>query len=168
MRHSFSCAVAAACLSSAPLSAAKTEMTSWGKPDVSIDQYRTDAITCGRAGYYMDVSGTEAAHVFRRATSELDANEANLPGSSPDEMLSIALTSAQIVHSTRPDERMKDVGYLMQSRVDECLKGRGYKQFKLTSAQRKHLEKLHLGSVERHVYLYGLATDPTVLQTQAF
>jgi hypothetical protein len=155
-----------AALAATPVAAARTEATSWGKPDVSIDQYRTDAITCGRAGYYADVSGTEAAHVFKRATSELEANEAGLPGASPDDRLSCVLTSGQIVQSTRPEERMKDVGQLMQARVDDCLRGRGYIHFRLTRDQRRRLEHLHLGSAERHLYLYRLATDPDVLKQQ--
>ena len=182
MRPALPCAVALAFLLSAPLIAAKTEATSWGKPGVSIDQYRTDAITCGRAGYYMDVSHTEAAHVFKDATGQLAANESGLTGAAmaaadgpPQERVlaamevaDIANRSSHIVESTRPKERMKDVGALMQSRVDDCLKDRGYMRFRLTSGQRKHLERLHLGSVDRHVYLYQLATNPDVLKAQAF
>jgi hypothetical protein len=62
---------------------------------------------------------------------------------------------------------MKDVGALMQSKVDDCLKSRGYVRFRLSDAQRRHLERLHLGSAERHIYLYRLATDPDVLRAQA-
>lgn len=180
MRQSFSCAVAMACLLSVPLSAAKTEATSWGKPGVSIDQYRTDAITCGRTGYYLDVSDTEAAHVFKDASAQLEANEADLPSAAmvagsgtPDareaamEVNDIVGRSAHIVEATRPAERMRTVGNLMQAKVDDCLKGRGYIHFKLTDSQRKHLAHLHLGSVDRHIYLYQLGTDPDVLKAQA-
>jgi hypothetical protein len=174
MPHSLPSAVVVACLLSAPILAAKSESISWGKPGVSIDQYRTDAITCGRAGYYLDVSNTEAAHVFKNATSRLETNETDLsliamdPSPNRAAMLAnIVNRSARIVEGTRPDERMKEVGALMQAKVDDCLKGRGYVRFRLTPEQRKHLAHLHLGSVERHVYLYQLATDPTVLKTQA-
>ena len=174
MRHSLLSAVAVACLLSAPILAAKSEPTSWGKPGVSIDQYRTDAITCGRAGYYMDVSNTEAAHVFKRATSELETNETDLslvamdPSPNREAMLAnIVNRSARIVEGTRPNERMKGVGTLMQAKVDDCLRSRGYIRFRLTPEQRRHLAHLHLGSVERHVYLYQLATDPAVLKAQA-
>jgi hypothetical protein len=180
MRPALPCAVAVAFLMSAPIAAAKTEATSWGKPGISIDQYRTDSITCGRAGYYMDVSHTEAAHVFKDATSQLTANEASMTqtamiaGSSGAERMAAQMElsdmvsrSAHIIENTRPKERMKDVGNLMQSKVDDCLKGRGYTRFKFTAAQRKQLSRLHLGSVERHIYLYQLATDPAVLKAQA-
>jgi hypothetical protein len=83
------------------------------------------------------------------------------------ELSDMVSRSAHIVENTRPKERMKDVGNLMQSKVDDCLKGRGYTRFKLTAAQRKQLSRLHLGSVERHIYLYQLATNPAVLKAQA-
>ena len=182
MRHALPCAVAVAFLLSAPLAAARTEPLSWGKAGVSIDQYRTDSITCGRAGYYMDVSGTEAAHVFKDATGQLQANETDLSttammasGNAGGDrvgaemrLYGIVARSAHIVENTRPDKRMKDVGNIMQAKVDDCLKGRGYIRFKLTSGQRRHLERLHLGSAERHIYLYQLGSDPDVLKTQAF
>ena len=56
---------------------------------------------------------------------------------------------------------------LMQGKVDDCRKGRGDIQFRLAAAQRKHLEHLHMGSVEWHVDLYQLGTDPNVLKAQA-
>ena len=181
MRQSFSSAVVVVCLLSTPLAAAKTESTSWGKAGVSIDQYRTDAITCGRSGYYMDVSNTEAAHVFKDATGQLEANESDLSsvamlagGGPPEtrraavmELGDIVNRSAHIVEGARPAKRMKEVGDIMQSKVDDCLKGRGYVHFKLTDSQRKHLGHLHLGSAERHIYLFQLGTDPAVLKTQA-
>ena len=180
MRRALCCAVAVALLLSAPLVAAQTEPTSWGKPGVSIDQYRTDAISCGRSGYYMDVSNTEAAHVFKEATGQLTANEASmtqtamLAGSNGAERVAAQIEladmvnrSAHIVENARPKARMKDVGGLMQAKVDDCLMSRGYIRFRLTSGQRKHLAHLHLGSAERHIYLYRLATDPDVLKAQA-
>lgn len=174
MRHSLPSAVAVACLLSAPILAAKSEPTSWGKPGISIDQYRSDAITCGRAGYYMDVSNTEAAKVFKRATGELQTNETDLslvamdPSPNRAAMLANIVTgSAQIVEGTHADARLKNVGALMQTKVDDCLKGRGYIRFRLTDAQRKHLAHLHLGSPERQAYLHMFATDPGVLRTQA-
>jgi hypothetical protein len=130
----------------------------------------------------MDVSNTEAAHVFKDATKELQTNETDLSSSAeqPAEgnpmddprylyrVMGIVSRSARVVEGTRPTERMKDVGNLMQAKVDDCLKERGYTRFKLTSIQRKLLGKLHLGSAERHVFLYKLGTDPAVLKTQAF
>jgi len=162
MRPALPCAVALAFLLSAPLIAAKTEATSWGKPGVSIDQYRTDAITCGRAGYYMDVSHTEAAHVFKDATGQLAANESGLTGAAmaaadgpPQERVLAAMEVADIANRSS------------HIKIDDCLKARGYTRFRLTPAQRRQLSRLHYGSAERHIYLYRLATDPAVLRSQA-
>jgi len=167
MHQSLPYAVAAACLLSAPLAAARTEAVSWGKPGVSIDQYRIDAITCGRAGYYMDVSNTEAAQVFKGATSQLQTNETDLTNAMGPRVLDIVTQSARIVEATRPEARMRDVAGLMQAKVDDCLRQRGYVRFRLTDAQRKQLGHLHLGSAERHAFLYRLATDSAVLKDQA-
>jgi hypothetical protein len=49
---------------------------------------------------------------------------------------------------------------------EQCLMQRGYSKFRLTDEQRKRLSKLRAGSDERRAYLYGLASDPAVLQSQ--
>jgi len=170
-------------LSSSAALAAHAEEFSWGKSGISVEQYRSDAISCGRLGYYMDVSNTEAAHVFKDATGQLTANEgplasiAMIAGSSGSvgerqsaitQLTNVVVSSARIVEATRPKERMADVGKLMQSKVDSCLTERGYVRFRLTDEQRKRLGHLHLGSPERHAFLFGLATDPRVLAAQAY
>ena len=166
MRRPAVCAVALASLLSTPLSAAKTEAMSWGKPGVSIEQYRQDAVECGRAGYYLDVSKTEAAGVFKQASRRLESNEADLTLAQGPEIMNIVTNSAHIVDGARPTQRMKEVGTLMQGTIDDCLKQRGYVRFRLTDGQRKHLAHLHLGSPERHAFLYDLATDPNVVTAQ--
>ena len=160
-------AASLAMILAAPLSAARTETSSWGKAGISIDQYRTDSITCGRAGYYADVSNTDAAHVFKDATRQLQANETDLANATGPRIMDIVTQSAHIVDNTNAPQRMKDVGALIQAKVDDCLKARGYTRFRLTPAQRRQLSRLHYGSAERHIYLYRLATDPAVLRSQA-
>jgi hypothetical protein len=167
MRHPMLSMLAFVSLLPSPLGAAKTEAASWGKPGVSIEQYRRDAVECGRAGYYLDVSNTEAADVLKRASRQLETNETDLTAAQGPRILDIVVTSAHIVEGARPAERMKQVGMLMQGTVDDCLRQRGYIRFRLTTAQRKHLAHLHLGSPARHTYLYRLATDPKVLAMQA-
>lgn len=162
---------ACAALLVTPLAAAKPTSISWGKLGVSLDQYRDDAVACGRAGYYRDVAGTEAAQVFKRATSQLESNESDMQslartaGSLPP--MDIVGVSTRIVASTRPGERMNDVRDLLQDTVAVCLRQRGYTPFWLTKTQQSRLRHLHLGSPERHAYLHGLATDPNVLRAQA-
>jgi len=164
-----------------PLIAARSEPYSWGKPGVAIADYRRDALECGRAGYYMDVSHTEAASVFKDATKRLETNEAGLATtasmmadpnfavrqSAMASVMNTIAVSAHIVEGARPQERIHEVGSLMQAKVDDCLKARGYVRFKLTPEQRNQLQRLHLGSPARHDYLYRLSIDPAVLQSQA-
>jgi hypothetical protein len=164
-----------------PLRAARSEPFSWGKPGVSMAEYRRDAIECGRSGYYLDVSHTEAAGVFKDASRQLEANEAALPStaslmsdpnpvmrlSAMNSVMNIVSRSAHIVESARPQERIHAIGTLMQGTVDECLRRRGYVRFKLTREQRSQLQHLHLGSPARHDYLFRLSADPAVLSAQA-
>lgn len=136
---------------------------------------------CGRKGYYLDVSNTEAAGVFKNASRQLEANETNLQSATsmmadPNPMLKAAAVyrvfstvamSGHIVEQARPQERMRDVQKIMQGQVDTCLRERGYVRFQLTRDQRKQLQRLHLGSPARHDYLFKLSSDPTVLVAQA-
>jgi hypothetical protein len=51
-----------------------------------------------------------------------------------------------------------------QDAMHACLVKRGYKEFRLTAAERAKLAKLPAGSDERRKFLYDLATDPEVLK----
>lgn len=142
-------------------------MLSWGKPGVTLEAYRADAVACGRQGYYLDVSNTEAAKVFKQASSQLENNEASLSmGGSLDRAIQIANDSSRIVERTRPAQRMKQVRTLLQDTVSSCLRTRGYTQFQLTPEQQRYVQSLKIGSPARHAYLHGLASNPAVLATQ--
>lgn len=149
--------------------------TSWGKAGVSFAQYRSDAVECGRQGYYLDISKTEDAHAFVRGSRELDDIVGNVaqpgnPYASPwtkDYVKVVTNDSQRIVDSVRPDKRMAHLATLLQGKVDQCLAGRGYRRFALTAAQRGRLAHLPIGKPERHAYLYSLASDPEVLTAQA-
>lgn len=168
MRHRLICTLALAFAVAAPAGAREQPAVSWGKAGVSFDQYRQDAVECGRAGYYLDVSNTEAARVFKTASSRLESNESDLHMSGDQtRIMAIVAYSALIVEGTRPRERMKEVRTLMNDAVAACLTGRGYVRFQLSSAQRDQLRHFRRGTVERHAFLYGLASDPAVLSTQA-
>jgi hypothetical protein len=146
-----------------PLAAAPAPEFSWGKPGITIEQYRLDAVQCGRKGYYRDVSNTDAAKVFKRATSMIENNE----GASGWGSLQTYILSAQIVQSTQPEKRMAEVRVYLEEAVITCLTGRGYTRFRLTKEQRARLGRLHLGSPERHAFMFSLASDPEVLAKQA-
>ncbi|WP_010543691.1 hypothetical protein [Sphingomonas elodea] len=148
--------------------AAERPVVSWGKSGVTLEAYRTDAVECGRQGYYLDISNTEAAKVFKDASRQLESNEAALSmvGGDIDRAMQVANDSGRIVERTRPAERMKQVRTLLQDTVSGCLRARGYTQFQLTPDQQRHLRTLRTGSAERHAYLHGLASNPAVLAAQ--
>jgi hypothetical protein len=179
-------AAAAAALLASPASARDLEF-SWGKPGISFDQYRGDAVSCASEGYYLDVSHTDAAKLFRAASGQLDAmapmGVPMVDGTSPlmNPLLSEGLKAdpdaarsadygtrqAQIVAATRPEKRMKEVGQLMTLTIERCLAGLGYHRFRLTHDQQRALRKFKRGTLERRAYLYSLATNPAVLHDQA-
>jgi hypothetical protein len=171
MRLLSACVLATICLAT-PLSAnARTMPTSCGKLGVTLAQYRQDAVDCGTAAYYRDVSDTDAAKAFKRATSELESNEARIYTSfstgAIGPAIGVAVESDTIVHAAQPMRRFREIRELQQQTLAQCLTQRGYRQFSLTRSQLDHLRRLRNGSPERHAYLYGLSVDPEVLTEQA-
>lgn len=161
------CAVIAlSCLTLAAPVSARDNQISWGKAGVSFDQYRDDASTCGHVAWYEDVSNTNAAKAFKRATSWLDANEAGMTSNTPAQALDIALQSARVVESTRPEVRMREVRDLQYDVLGQCLTELGYVRFQLTDAQQAKLRKLRTGTPERHRYLHSLGSNRRVLEAQ--
>jgi hypothetical protein len=173
--QAFRLILSCALLASSPALAAKATSLSWGKPGVSFDQYRQDAVECGRSGYYLDVSGTDAAHRLQLASRRLETSEAGFQAANPVPTLSAysrillrtSLSSGEIAAGGRAERGMEDVRALLQGTVDGCLIERGYVPFRLNAAQTMRLRRLHAGSAERHAYLYGLASDPRVISDQA-
>jgi len=154
-----------AILFSTGASGASAPRESWGKADVSLDQYREDAVLCGRQAYYLDVSNTPAAKALVRASSQIEnlpsnINENNFQPVSGAEAITMAVQGA------RPEQRFREIAALQKSTLENCLTSLGYVRFRLTEAQRDHLSKLRGGSPERHAYLHSLASDPKILSAQ--
>ena len=160
------CAAFVSLAAAAPAAAQKPDFLSWGKVGVAFDQYRADAVECGRAGYYLDLSETEQAKLFKRASSRLEANEAGLQDLPPLLQTNVVLSSAQIVEGTRPSVRFAELRTLQESSTTACLRERGYTRFKLTEPQQAELKRLRRGSPERHIHLHRLASDAAVLEAQ--
>ncbi|TPG42511.1 hypothetical protein EAH79_01070 [Sphingomonas koreensis] len=128
--------------------------TSWGKPGVSLADYRADSIACARQAADLDVSKTGAAQALVTASHQLDHP--------------IDLAAAQqAMDLARPEQRFAEVARLQKQALEQCLRGRGYRPFALNKAQRDRLGKLSYGSDERRTYLYKLASDPEVQRAQA-
>ncbi len=137
-------------------------LLSWGKPGVSLATYRADAVGCGMRAYYSDVSNTDGAKNFVEGSRRLDSY-----AGAPGDPMENARMMGTIVQGTRVDASLKDVKQYQLDRDAQCLIDHGYHRFRLTDDQRKHLEKLKVGSDARHAYLHRLAADPEILQAQA-
>jgi hypothetical protein len=154
---------------------------SWGKAGVSLAQYRQDALDCALKGHYLDISRSDDARAFVKASSQLDAitTGASAPtvagasgmgstttDSSVDQMVEYANQQQHIVDSVRPEHRFHSIKRMLVDRTAQCLTSRGYSKFRLTDEQRHQLRKLKFGSEQRRVYLYNLGSNPVVLQSQ--
>ena len=162
-------------------SAAPAPQESWGRAGVSFAQYRQDAIDCATAGYYLDIANTDDAKAFVTASRQLDslpmgASAVSTTGSgstgpagdnSVDVIAGFAETQQHIIDSVHPDQRFQNIEQMQVSTSEQCLTKRGYSKLRLTDDQRHRLRKLKFGSDERRAYLYSLASNASVLQTQA-
>jgi hypothetical protein len=164
----------AAALAASPAAAEPRPVDSWGRAGVAYETYRNDSLECGLIGYYADISQTEQAQAFVTATRQLEGLDSPnfvAPNASAAEAANMAAEQGrryeQIRRSIRPERRMKELQRGMVGLVEECLRQRGYVQFRLTDEQREALAKLDRGSEERREFLYRLASNPDVLQAQA-
>lgn len=163
-------ALAAAALAAGAAQAAPAPRESWGKPGVSYEAYRADALECGKQGYLLDISHTDDAQAFVRASRQLDdatqSTTSGGPGAAPgaaasdpiDQAVRIAKEQDQIQASVQPERRMARIKTLMQATVDKCLAAKGYVRFALKPEERRELEHLKPGSDARRTYLYKLAS----------
>ena len=180
MRHLFAVSIMSIIAATAAASAPAPK-ESWGKAGITLAQYREDSLECGLKGYYTDISKTEDAKAFVKASKQLDAVttggasvpmtvESNSGGpdttNAADQMAAYAGQQQHIVDNVRPDERFKSIKQTLESKADQCLMSRGYSKFALTDDQRHALKKLKAGSDERRAYLYSLASNAAVLQSQ--
>ena len=180
------CAVAVA-LAAVPAEAQPRPVDSWGRAGVAYETYRNDALECGLVGHYADVSQTEQAQAFVGASRQMEgADNTNYAspstGARPaadsvstsssasqaaDAMIVQARQYEQIRRSIRPERKMQELKRGMTAVVEDCLRERGYVQFRLTDEQREMLSRLDRGSDARREYLYSLASNAEVLDAQA-
>ena len=157
MRCSTLVIVGAATIAAFPLQARLVSAgagISWGKPGVSLQDYRSDAVACGRQAAALDVSRSGPAESFILASRLLE--------NPPD-----IETAGDAMRIAAPERNFAKVGDMLKLALDDCLVARGYRQFKLTGDQRARLGKLATGSRERHAYLHSLASNPDILARQA-
>lgn len=158
-------------------------VTAWGKKDVSMIDYRTDAGQCTvlavtTSSYASD--GKTAGGIYG-----VNAGIPDSPGASgsatsiaASQAGGLPLVSGSLYRDSAPADFVNRAA--MQQRTQEmsaqrirndalksCLTSRGYQEFELSPAQRDKLQELPPGSDARRDYLYKLGTDPDVLSNQA-
>jgi hypothetical protein len=165
-----------------------TPLTAWGKKDISMLDYRTDAGQCALIAVTLSteengantaggISGQNAT-VPQQGPSGSGVSAGNIPGTSPNPTPTPRSTSgntyresasADFVNRAVQQQRSQEMA-AQRARNDalkSCLSNRGYTEFELTPEQRATLSKLPQGSDERREYLYKLGTDAQVLDGQA-
>jgi hypothetical protein len=149
---------------------------SWGKPGVSLVQYRRDAIECGRSAASTDLAGTDPAKALVIGSRLMDNDPTVGPGAVIDPMagpsaaadaIAGAGSSPGVMRMIGPERQFAKAGDILERALEHCLAARGYRKFKLSPAQKHRLAKLPLGSDARHAYLHSLASNAQVLETQA-
>lgn len=139
----------------------KKKDESWGKPGVSLAQYRADALECAQLTYGAPIT----LHP--------------LPPM-PTGFFGVALANGEwldlrpghvVIYTTTLVEGVKhaawmDVSEQLQLVLDRCLVEKGYTRFRLTSAQLEQLDHLKRMSPERVQYLYRLGSDANVVAAQ--
>jgi hypothetical protein len=161
--------------------------TAWGKKDVSMLDYRTDAGQCAviattgapRSEGTKQAGGVDGQNGAApnaptvggsapNASSQANNASASTPSDSGGGMYRDS-ASSDFVNNAVMQQRNQEMA-AQRARNDalkSCLAGRGYTEFSLTAEQRAALDKLPQGSDERRDYLYKLGTDPEVLTKQS-
>jgi hypothetical protein len=130
---------------------------SWGKPDVTFLQYRTDAVECAW-------QASQAPPVVNGTNMVMPQPPSPVPGVGPtaDDVLS-DLVDAYNVNKLIVKSKVIDQ---LQGGLEACLTARGYRPFGLTKAQAEELHAMKPGDKARQLYLYRLSVDPDVLKAQ--
>jgi hypothetical protein len=161
-----------------------TPVTAWGKKNVSMMEYRTDAGQCAvlAATHSTDangaksaggISGQNAGAPSQQASGSASAGSAGAGAAGGTNPIGGGTyresAPADFVNRAAMQQRTQEMAEQQQrnAALKSCLVGRGYTEFTLTAEQRAQLSKLPQGSDERREYLYKLGTDEQVLATQS-
>jgi len=151
-------------------SRADLHQTSWGKPGVGFEQYRTDAIECGIEASSYDLT---KAPVGQKLLAFNKAQEiARRDGWMMSRSAWGGLGDAYLAVNSSPwashffDTEYLEARDLQYQLLGECLSNRGYRQFRLTAHQMKTLDGMRRGSDARNAYMHSLASDPTIMAHQ--
>jgi hypothetical protein len=151
-------------------------MTSWGKPGVSLVDYRLDSAQCIiEASGSGSSQGTDANGNPKpdNQTSDTSGSRGgtNGPGglASGGAIVYSGSASPEDANQAAMQQRAQEMNAKRAQKLgmERCLASRGYRQFKLTPEQSAKLASLPEGSAERREYLHKLGSDPAVVTAQS-
>ena len=165
----------AACLALIPPAMAQApsladlHKASWGKPGVSLEQYRADAVQCALEASSYDITQAPVGQKLLAYNKGRERARLYAWMQAPTQWGS---DGPFLVRSSPWLEHFEDTVYLetrdlQYDVLGRCLRERGYRQFRLTAQQIKTLDGLQRGSEARRTYLHRLASDPVVMAHQS-
>jgi hypothetical protein len=152
-------------------------VTSWGKPGVSMADYRLDSAQCiieasGGAPTQGADSSVDRKSADPNQTSNTSESRGgtNGPGglASSGAIVYSGSANPEDANQAAIQQRAQELSAKRAQKMvmESCLASRGYHQFRLTPEQAAHLAKLPEGSAERRTYLHSLGSDPAVIAAQ--
>ena len=148
--------VLAGCASTAVTSSAPT--TSWGKANVSMDDYLNDANYCAASA--ASVRAPPQVLIQSRMTGGGSATPGTAEAAQASNDALLAAANDHLTAQIHADNRAR------LDAENQCLRDHGYTQFRYTDEQRHHIDALAAGSPERARYMHQLAADPAVVSAQ--
>jgi hypothetical protein len=148
-------------------------VVSWGKPDISFDDYRKDSIECGEWGATTSMKGRGEFDAvvlgLDRQDTDIDIGRSLPPSlTQEDPTQKLARDYALNGLKSRPEPKVKALQRFLVDHVEACLSEKGYVRFTLTPAQEAELGGYRKGSQERFRYLHALASREAVIQQQRY
>lgn len=148
-------ALAAGCATTA---ASGAPATSWGKANVPMTEFLADAANCAASAAAARAQPEVLVQSRMTGGGSATPGTADAAQASNDALLAAA--NDQRTAQIRADQRARQLAH------DQCLRDRGYTQFRLTAEQRRAVQALPEGSAERRAYLHRVGSDPAVLAAQ--
>ena len=139
MRVSILLIASAAAFAAAPVDARLVSPglnISWGKPGVSLAQYRADAIACGKIAAATDLAGTDPAKALIIGSRLMENDPTVGPGASTDptagpsasaDAVAGAGSSPGVMQMIGPERQFAKAGDILESVLERCLKEHGYR-----------------------------------------
>jgi hypothetical protein len=157
--------------------ATPASMTSWGKPGVSMADYRLDSAQCIIEGSGGGPTKGSAASADQKSTDSNQTSDTSGSRGGTNGPAGVAPGGAIVYSGSANPEDANQAAIQQRSQelsakraqkmvMEQCLASRGYRQFSLTPEQAAHLAKLPEGSAERRTYLHSLGSDPAVIAAQ--